>query len=266
EEAAGSDDADGVEGPEGGTDSAAVPTSMVTRFVDMGEAVELSEGSQWGYSSVDLHSDEPMNLAGAVDLESGLPGWVSGTETVRSTVEKSAREGLTGLVHPKADLGIELREALRFRRSEVGALAGQLLLLMDEPEVYFGSDGIFNDPKQKLHWSKHHTVMQAYLNSGVSKVQRVHSAIEKMEQADLPALKKLLTGFKSAELTDGGDEQLIEWLDSSAMAVRVLALENLREITGTTGYFNAAEDNVNRRQDDVKKWRIRARKGDIRRQ
>jgi hypothetical protein len=48
------------------------------------------------------------------------------------------------------------------------------------------------------------------------------------------------------------------------MAVRVLALENLRRITGTTLYFRAEQDNAVRRTQGIKKWTTRQRKGDIR--
>ena len=53
----------------------------------------------------------------------------------------------------------------------------------------------------------------------------------------------------------------VELLDSPSMAVRVLSLENLRQITGTTLYFRAEQENATRRGQAIKKWIARLRNG-----
>ena len=52
---------------------------------------------------------------------------------------------------------------------------------------------------------------------------------------------------------------------SESMSVRVLALENLREITNKTLFFRPQETNSKRRENVIKKWQVLLRKGDIRR-
>ena len=85
-----------------------------------------------------------------------------------------------------------------------------------------------------------------------------------MDSANATSLFRLLMGYSNKQLENGGDTELIQNLDSSSMAVRVLALENLHRITGTTLYFRAEQENAARRAPVIKKWETRQRKGDIR--
>jgi len=75
---------------------------------------------------------------------------------------------------------------------------------------------------------------------------------------------ELLTGYSQQQLKDGGDLALIERLDSPSMAVRVLALENLRQITGDTLYFRAEQENAARRTQSIKKWTAQQKQQNIR--
>ncbi len=75
---------------------------------------------------------------------------------------------------------------------------------------------------------------------------------------------RLLTGYSQQQLIDGGDKKLVEMLDSQSMAVRVLAIENLRMIKDTTNYYRAEQENPVRREPYIKKWIARQRNGDIR--
>jgi hypothetical protein len=74
----------------------------------------------------------------------------------------------------------------------------------------------------------------------------------------------LLTGYSQQQLIDGGDETLVEMLDSQSMAVRVLAIENLRMITGRTNFYRADQENPVRRETQIRTWIARQRNGDIR--
>jgi hypothetical protein len=65
-------------------------------------------------------------------------------------------------------------------------------------------------------------------------------------------------------LENGGDAELVADLDSVSMPVRVLASEHLRDISGTTLFFRPEEVVASRRDEVVKKWKVRLRKGSIR--
>jgi hypothetical protein len=62
-------------------------------------------------------------------------------------------------------------------------------------------------------------------------------------------LYELIVGKSSADLEAGADAHLVEWLDHRDLAVRVLAIENLREITGgvTFGYLPTKSEQERKR-------------------
>lgn len=192
------------------------------------------------------------------------PDWIAGPDPDAATLASSARSGLLELVKQNESVERSLREATLFRRSEVAALAAKTLLQLDQSDVYFGGDGILSQPKQRQYWPEHYASLMESLDRGPEQAEQMMRSIAKMDAANAPVLYRLLVGYSQKQLADGGDEQLVGYLDSESMAVRVLALENLHQITGTTLYFRAETDSRVRRTPAIRKWMVRQKKGDIR--
>ncbi len=190
-----------------------------------------------------------------------MPTWV---EPVDAPFEASAREGLVQLLDGTQPLELQLREATLFRRSEVAALAARTLLAMGQADVYFGGDGVFSEPKQRTYWPEHYDAVLATVDRSAESARDVFDSIVRMDAANAKPLLRLLTGFSGKQLEAGADAELVEFLDSPAMAVRVFALEDLSRITGTTLYFRPDQENAVRRAPVIKKWEARLRRGDIR--
>ncbi|QDT06355.1 hypothetical protein K227x_47640 [Rubripirellula lacrimiformis] len=192
------------------------------------------------------------------------PAWINPPDPTATSLQAGAREGLIELISGDQPLEMSLREATLFRRSEVAALAAQALLHMGQGDVYFGSDGILSETKQRAYWPEHFVELQSIVDRSAESASNLERSIVKMDAANAKSIFRLLTGYSKQQLEEGGDEALVNALDSEAMAVRVLALENLHKITGTTLYFRAEQDNAVRRAPNIKKWMVRLRKGDIR--
>jgi hypothetical protein len=192
-----------------------------------------------------------------------MPAWVKSPDPDDRSIETEARAGLLELVDVDQPLTLALREATAFRRSEVGALAAQTLLLLGNGSVYFGSDGMLNNPKQRTFWPAHFRALRSFVDLNAESAESLWTAITEMDAADGKTLFRLLVGFSSKQLIEGGDEELVNMLESGSMAVRVMAIENLREITGTTLYYRPEEENAARRAQVVKKWRTLQRKQEI---
>lgn len=223
----------------------------------------LSIGS--GESTVDLQPGQLRRRQGMEksELVSGfeMPAWILPSETA---FEATTRNGLLNLLDGSQTLALELREATLFRRSEIAALAGQTLVTLGTSDVYFGGDGLLSEPKQRPYWNDHYRVLMTMVDWSVDSATQVHESILRMDSANSIPLQRMLTGFSQKQLETGGDAELVESLDSSCMAVRVLAIENLEQITATTLYFRPDEENAVRRGPMIKKWETRLRKGDIR--
>ena len=192
------------------------------------------------------------------------PAWIENPDADQDTVYTLARETLLELVEGDQPITKSLREATTFRRSEVAALAGRALLAMGVSDVYFGSDGLLSKPDQRNYWPDHYQDLVSAIDRDGDSAMAVLESIGTMESADAQTLFQLLTGFSQKQLVEGRDATLVDLLDSNSMAVRVLARENLRSITGIKLSFKPEQDNAVRRASEIKKWAVRLRKGDIR--
>lgn len=218
------------------------------------KAITLKTGQQW-----QARGDQPAMIT-TVGL---LPEWVDDAAKKNLPIE-SARKGLLDFIDPTKPIEKSLREAMAFRRIEVAALAAETLLLLGREDVYFGSDGILSRPRQRLFWTEHFQMLRQHIASDAKAAASVQTAVARAELADSANLFRLLVGFSQEELANGGDEKLVEFLDSASMPVRVLAIENLKAIVGDDLGYRADQENANSRRADIKKWDARLRKGDIR--
>ena len=220
-----------------------------------------SDGQIEAAVSADASKDKPDDQNPSV-----LPPWVEPPDPDSTTLEAMARQGLLDLIGDEQRLEIGLREATLYRRAEVAALAGQSLLNMGLPEVYFNASGILSEKDQRAYWGDHVMSLMSRVDRSAETAAEVIQAIQEVDTPNSRALTQLLTGFNNEQLKAGGDEQLIEHLNSPSMAVRVLAKENLSKITGGRYSFRPGPEEANavRRERLIKSWIGRQRKGEIR--
>lgn len=229
-----------------------------------GDAVESPAGSQ-----VVLKLNESDPGENAVTQPPQLPSWID-PEVDTGSLESEAASDLLELVRGDGSdsLMLSLRVALGFRRNEVAALAGKTMLALGDASAYFGVDGLFSDPKQRLYWSSHLHAVRQMMDRSIADAAAVRTAIAgqnaAMDNADGDTLFRLLTGYSQDQLETGGDAELVADLESPSMPVRVLASEHLRDISGTTLFFKPEEEVASRREEVVKKWKVRLRKESIR--
>ena len=219
------------------------------------QTVDLITGQQWIKRGGSMAE---------VSTFADAPKWITPPDPDTTTLASSARSGLLEIIEPYDSAERALREATLFRRSEVAALAANTLLQLGQSDVYFGGDGILSQPKQRQYWPEHYLSLVETMDRGPETADQMMRSIAKMDAANAAVLYRLLIGYSQKQLAEGGDKQLVDLLDSESMAVRVLALENLHQITGTTLYFRAETDSRARRTPAIRKWMVRQKKGDIR--
>jgi hypothetical protein len=231
-------------------------------------AVNGSVTAEIGGLSITIESDNRWAQVGggepSLEPLDAVPDWAIELVPNADVLATTARQTLLAMLDDAPSLEIGLRELLAFRRSEVADLAARTLLVLGKSDVYFGGAGIFNDSKQRAYWPQHYDALLSRVNSGPGAASEVQQAIKKMDAAAEVQLFRMLTGYTNEQLEAGSDLQLLENLDSADMSVRVLAFENLRRITGVTFNYRAEHDSKARREQYMKKWRVRQRKGEIR--
>lgn len=210
----------------------------------------LKTGEQWIKRGADDAEVTPVET---------VPEWINPPDPNSTDLEAVARDGLLELLKRDQPLEIALREATLFRRTEVAALASEALLSLGHGDVYFGGEGVLSQSSQRLFWPDHVRLLVATVDRSAESAQQLRDAIESMDSANAKPLFRLLTGYSQNQLVEGGDEELVQMLASASMAVRVLALENLRMITGSTANFRPERENP-----AITKWLTRQRRGDIR--
>ena len=220
-----------------------------------GEVQTLQPSQQWTQVGV----GEPL-----VNVLETMPDWVASTAVDANVLATTARADLLSLIEGASSLEIALRESLSFRRSEVAALAAKTLLVLGRSDVYFGGSGILSEAKQRVYWPRHYELLLSRVDLDAASAAEIQQSIHKMDSASEVPLFRMLTGYSDKQLQNGGDLELLEFLDSSDMSVRVFAFENLNRITGVTLNYRAEQENQGRRSQTVKKWQTWQRKGEIR--
>ncbi len=216
----------------------------------------IQVGQQWAMSG--------KNVPTVSEIEP-MPKWTQPSVGADMSLEANARKGLMGLLAGgDQTLEMALREATSFRQSEVAALAGQTLLELGKGDVYFDGVGILNQRKQRAYWPDHFLALERVVDQGGESAAQLRDSIQRMDSANGESIMRLLTGYSQQQLTDGGDLELVEFLDSPSMAVRVLAIENLQRISDIRNYYPAHEENAVRREPYIRKWMVRQDKGTIR--
>lgn len=181
-----------------------------------------------------------------------------------SPIQREAKENLLSLISAEEPILLGLQQASQFRRVEVAALAVQTMALLGNTEPYFGGKGKLSDPAHKSYWQDHVKALKAAIDFSPQGAATVRANLAAMDAANAAILFRLLWDYSPEQVEAGADAQLVEFLDSPQMAIRVLALESLRRMTGTTLFFKAEQENTSRRRPEIKKWETRLRRGDIR--
>jgi hypothetical protein len=212
------------------------------------DPIPLEVGKQW--SAI---GKQQGSLSDSAEVS-----WVD-PPTITTDLSEYARRGLLDqIASGTKGSTLLLRDATTNRRAEVVMLAGKTLLQLGEPEMYFGSDGLLSRVSQKAYWKDHFLALQEALDRSPEGASLVREAAQKLNTAEADILYRLLWGYSNEQLSRGEDARLVELLDHPNLAVRVLALENLRMITGTT--LNYRPENEGRRSPDLVKWQARQRR------
>ena len=194
-----------------------------------------------------------------------LPEWINPPDpNSRIDLTRRAQTGLLTLWQNDRDFEVFLRESGTFRRSEVASLAARTLLMTGRADLFFGGDGLLDNPQHRTHWPNQFDDLLATINRDARSADLVFGQIRKMDQAQAEPIIELLTGFTNDDLMNGDDARLVEWLESPSMTLRNLAFENLRRITGQTMNYRPETTNETRREPAVKRWQAALRKKTIR--
>jgi hypothetical protein len=182
-------------------------------------------------------------------------------EYLKRLRDEVARE-ISGWIDDRISLTTELRNLKDSTRQEIRLLAAIWLCELGQMEVvadYLGS------ADNRAGWRAFVQAVRDILHANPDYAKRLHDALANTGSANQEVWYRLFMGYSQGELESGGDAALVAFLMHGSMGVRVLAIENLREITGGTTYGYAAQQSQTVRNKTVKRqWEPDVNKGKIR--
>ncbi len=187
---------------------------------------------------------------GGVSPTDQLPVWVEGKDVERS--DELAAQEMEALLSLDRPLSLSLLELTEHRKSEVRALAVRCLGYLDLYEKFVD---MLNDETQRSYWDDHFNELQRALARSPETAREVRIAIEKIRgRPAAPEIYRLLWSYSPDDLASGSGEKLIGYLAHESLDMRVLAIENLRRITGNTHLYRPEVAEV-RRRTPIQRWR-----------
>ena len=211
-------------------------TLAVGQYVDWknGEATvvqELTEAPWWFRSSI----SRPIDLPAATDLQSAL------AEKAPGATES------------------QLLELTNNRRGETAALAARTRMMLGRYDGLFDPEGGFNRKNLHSHWQSLLAQIPQSLGREEHRAQLVN-AIRTASPNRVNLLLSLLIPPSQEQLSAGADKLLVEALSSSLMDERVLAINQLTNITGKSLGYHPDKNQV----DAIQQWRKLLGKNQIR--
>jgi hypothetical protein len=199
---------------------------------------------------------------------SSLPEWIDHEAAEERTEQQYGAPIIDESLDTKRPVSVQLRELFQSsRRREVKSLVAR-------SSVYVGLFQPFvealRDSDQKGTWTQQIETLRAAMALGPDAANKVWDALK--EQRGEPAandLYEMLCGYSpdqvghtAEQVASGAIPRLIDWLENESLDYRVLAVEDLRQITGKQLMTNPAGAATIRAQA-VKKWRDRLKAGEL---
>ncbi len=215
----------------------------------------------------DMSSREIVSFDGPVEIALGdmpatsvplktPPPWID-VATI-SLLDQRASATVEKELEPNRPVLVTFRELAEHRQKEVRLLAQRCLATIGDFQLMVGA---LDDLEQKAAWADYAEQLQAAVQRSPLAAAQVRGAIERVyggpAKADAGAiLYELLWKYQPDGLTAGDAVRLVDYLEHSTLAVRVLAYANLKRITGL-GLYYRPEDSAARRAGAIEKWRER---------
>lgn len=175
-----------------------------------------------------------------------------------SKIDQDAAVNIRRAIGNDVDPVLQLESFLTDARIENRYLAARALCSWQN---YRGLFLLFNDRTNKTYWTR----MLDDLRDEVNSFEPSATAMQKYLESDPDgeAVLRMVVGFDDKQLAAGGDGTLVAALSDNRLLMRVLAIENLRRVTGST-YLYRPESQEKTRAKYVRQWRRQLDRGEIR--
>ena len=139
------------------------------------------------------------------------------------------------------------------------ALAARGLAELDEFAPIVSA---LNDAEQHAYWEQHFYTLRRALNRGQDSIELLELELGKAHGDRAAFMIEMIAGFSERQLAAGAAAKLVKYLHHNSLDHRVLAIQNLKSITGYSLAFRPEKPLV-QRQGVVRKWMGRLSTGRV---
>jgi hypothetical protein len=177
------------------------------------------------------------------------PAWDS---TTTSELNRMAAATIVKSLQRDEPIEPQLTKLTEDLRVEVVTMATRMLNWLGYYEPLFQ---LLDKENNKTVWSKSIEGFRQDLANNDELATAVTEAIKNNKESGLDVMFQMLIGFNNEQLAKGADRMIVDQLSSDVLAYRVLAIENLRQITGST-YLYRPEVDEQFRKSKVRRWNL----------
>jgi hypothetical protein len=185
------------------------------------------------------------------------PEWTDAKST--RPIDRDAAIVLERLVNNDRPLNLSLQETMKDRRVEVRALTARCLAALGDFEAILRE---LNDANQYSFWPGEFDALRHAVNHGPEVASKLRQTLNLVRAGDANDLYRMLWGYSEEQLPKGAAEQLVRYLESDQMDIRVLAYLNLTSITGASNFYRPERPPAQMKVA-IQNWKDRRDKGAI---
>ncbi len=198
--------------------------------------------------------DAPPRL----DSIAEMPEWIDGRDA--RPRDPIAARGLEPSVTSDRSAALSLKEQADSKRLEVRSLAACSLAYLGDFDPLLLA---LNENTLKAYWSDQFETLKECMMLDRAVASKIRDGLRQRHGDEGDELFRVLWGYSSQQLADGGAEDLVRYLDHPSSDFRIAAIETLKSITGTPSLYLPHFTEAQRRSA-VFKWREKLGQSQIR--
>jgi len=223
-----------------------------------------------GEKTAEKASRWSLTDSGASDLspDPAPPEWIDHEPIILPSEQRYGAPVIKNTLASNAPAETQLLELFQgSSRKEVKSLVARSSIYVG---VYQPFVDALRDSEQKASWKTHIDTLRTAMSLNPESANKVYQAL--VDQRGKPAaadLYEMLCGYNADQIGHTPDQmktgavaKLINWLEDDSLDYRVLAVQDLWEITGKRLMLNPAAKLPERTQN-VKRWRSQLESGDL---
>ena len=186
------------------------------------------------------------------------PDWIDLEKVV--TLDRDASKLVERLLPLDKPLAIPLSELVTHRRIDFRSFAARTFTHLDQSQATLTNLG---DPDQRAVLNSQLDSLRFQLALGGAHASSIKKQAEMILGDRGIRVYRMLWGYDEKQLKDGRAAELVQGLDDTSLEVRLLSIENLRRITGSSQKYVAWATNE-RNRSHVQTWKRLLKDGAIR--